>query len=329
MSTMPFRIVLAASLTAAVFAAGCGGSPTSGNSATNMGAMSQVGGNQNSTSASRSAADSAAQSGPPVTNRHPDPNGFVFVPMFHHLGTKKNPMFCTPQQFTYWLAEMDKMGMRPVTAQQYLENKMNLPVGATPVVMTFDDGNPDQLQLDAKGNVTPDCFVGLWEKFAKDHPEFPVRATFFVLPVFFGQPKDQAKKQSILEGLGCEIANHTITHPDLAKLNDLQAEEEIGQAQLRLVNMGIQPPIPLALPYGIRPRNHKLLEGFQYKGQMVKPEGVFMVGAGPAPSPNSPHFDRYKLPRIAASNEPFGLTYWLDLVKKNKVHLYVQGPTKP
>lgn len=264
--------------------------------------------------------------GPPVTNRKPNEKGMVFVPMFHHLGDSKNPVFCTPAQFVNWLGEMDSLGMRPVTAQQYLDNKMNLPVGATPVVITFDDANPDQLQLDKNGNVTPDCFVGLWMKFAKEHPEFPVRATFFVLPVFFGQPKDQRKKLEILQGLGCEIANHTITHPQLSRLNDLQVEEEIGQAQLRLQGMGIQPPIPLALPYGIRPRNHKLLEGFTYKGQQIQPSGVFMVGAGPAPFSTSANFNRYHIARVAGSPEPYGLSYWLDRVKHNKVPLYVQGP---
>lgn len=314
--------VVAASL------AGCGGSPTSGNNTTNLGAMSQVGTDPNATALNKPGENgSKISTQPPVTNRKPNEKGMLLVPMFHHLGNSKDPVFCTPTEFVGWLDEMDKMGMRPVTASQYLSNKMNLPVGATPVVITFDDGNPDQLQLDNNGNVTPDCFVGLWMKFAKDHPEFPVHATFFVLPVFFGQPKLQKKKLDLLLSLGCEIANHTITHPNLSHLNDLQVESEIGQAQLRLEGMGIPTPIPLALPYGIRPRNHKLLEGFTYKEKSIKPSGVFMVGAGPAPSASSANFNPYHIPRVAGSPEPFGLTYWLDRIKEHKVPLYVQGPT--
>lgn len=257
----------------------------------------------------------------------PNKTGTVFVLMFHHVGDRKNPNFCTAKQFVDWLTKLDELGFRPVTAKEYLTNTMDLPPGASPVVLTFDDANPDQLQLDDKGNVTPDCFVGLWMKFAKSHPEFPVKATFFVLPVFFGQKQYEKQKFDLLTRLGCEIANHTMTHPDLGRLNDSQVEEEIGQAQIRLEKMGVKAPIPLAVPYGVRPRNHKLLTGFTYGKEEIKPLGVFMAGASPAFAPTSKHMDRYHIPRIIANaNDSLGLDYWLKRVESGKEELYVEGP---
>jgi peptidoglycan/xylan/chitin deacetylase (PgdA/CDA1 family) len=267
----------------------------------------------------------AAAPGPAVTSRPGNVDGKVFVAMFHHLGDKKDSMYCTPEQFTNWLAKMDSLGFRPVTASQYLSGQMNLPKGASPVVMTFDDSNPDQLQLTPDGKVDPKCFVGLWEDYAKTHPEFPVKATFFVLPdVMFGAKKDVPAKLKILTDLGCEIANHTMTHPILKKLSDKAAEQEIGGAALELAKEGSSTDAPLALPYGVAPQNRALLKGFAYEGKTVKPKGVFLVGAEPARSTLDGKFDPTRIPRIQANDLPYGLTFWLKKFADHKVDVYVQ-----
>lgn len=187
-------------------------------------------------------------------------------------------------------------------------------------MVTFDDSNPEQLRLTKEGTVDKKCFVGIWQEFARTHSDFPVIATFFVLPdVMWGQPTLRSQKLRILHALGCEIGNHTMTHPILRKLSDEKVKFEIGEAELRLSALGLPTPSCLALPFGVSPKNRALLSGFEYHGVRIQPKAVFLVGAEPARVVTSPKFNRLRIPRIQACEGPSGLTYWLDLVERKKV----------
>lgn len=241
--------------------------------------------------------------------------------MYHHLGDSKNPMFRSVAAFKNDLDRLDKMGFRPVTASEWLGGKMNLPAGASPAVMTFDDSNPDQFRLKEDGALDPNCMMGLWSTFAKTHPEFPIRATFFVLPdVMFGQPHMVRTKLDLLKKWGCEVANHTVHHLTLRKCSDAKVMQEIGVAA-KLLGDGTA---PLALPNGSSPTNKALLKGFDWQGMRVQPSGVFLVGAEPAPSIEDGKFNRYAVPRIQANDGELGLTFWLDRLAEGKVQVYVQ-----
>ena len=261
----------------------------------------------------------------PVSSRPGNLNGRVFVAMYHHLGDRKDPMFRTVSEFTRDLDRMDKLGFRPVTVSAYLTGHMDLAPGASPVVMTFDDANADQVRFLDDGSLDTTCMLGLWEAFAKIHPEFPIHATFFVLPKsLFGQPKWREKKLELLKNLGCELANHTITHPILRKQSDGKVKEEIGDASEALEKLGQPLPTSLALPFGSSPHNKELLRGFDWHGKHVELTGVFLVGSNPAPAPSDPKFNRHAIPRIQANEGEYGLTYWLDLFQMGKVKVYVQ-----
>jgi hypothetical protein len=261
----------------------------------------------------------------PVTDRPSNPLGAVFVLEYHHLGTSRNSMFRTPDLFRGDLERLDKMGFRPETVTDYLNGSKELAKGASPAVFTFDDSNADQVKLNPDGSLAPDCFLGIWQEFAKTHPEFPIRATFFVLPdTMWGQPKMLPAKLQLLAKLGCELGNHTMTHPILRKLTDEKAEWEIGAAEERLEKLGVPMPASLALPFGVSPRNKSILAGFDYDGKHVAPKAVFLVGANPAPPIGSPKFNRLRIPRIQAYEGPFGIKYWLEKVQGGDVKLYVK-----
>jgi len=215
------------------------------------------------------------------------------------------------------------MGFRPVTAADYLANHMDLPKGASPVVMTFDDADPTQFTYLPDGTIDPNCAVAIWVDFEKTHPDFPLHATFFVLPSMFGQPALAQKKIEFLRAQGAELACHTINHPKLNTLTDDKVEYEFGAAIDMLAKDGFT-NVPLALPFGIFPKNHALVKSFEWQGRPYHLTGTFLVGANPAPSPNSPKFDAYKVPRIQGIDLPFGITFWLDKLAKGEVHPYVQ-----
>jgi peptidoglycan/xylan/chitin deacetylase (PgdA/CDA1 family) len=261
-----------------------------------------------------------------VSERAANSDGKIFVAEYHHVAVGKGDMFRTPKEFRADLERLHRLGFRPCTVSDYLEGKFPMGAGASPVVFTFDDSNPSQLQLRDDGSVDPNCAVGIWQKFAEEHPDFPVRATFFVLPdVMFGQPKLRAKKVELLRSLGCELASHTVTHPILKRLDDESVKREFAGAIDALENLGVEGPVSLALPFGVSPRNPDLLREFKYKGKAYAMKAAFLVGANPAPAPDSKDLDRYRIPRIQAYGGPYGLDYWLDLVERDKVTLYVTG----
>jgi polysaccharide deacetylase len=258
-----------------------------------------------------------------VTDRPANPNGKVFILEYHHIREGKGDMFRTTGDFREDLERLYKDGFRPCTVSDYLSNKMPLPPGASPAVFTFDDANPSQIKLRPDGSVDPDCAVGIWQEFAKEHPDFPVRATFFVLPTMWGQSKMLAQKVALVKQLGCELADHTITHPILSKLSDEKVKREIGEAADNLEKLGTPMPVSLALPFGVSPKNKKLLESFDYNGKHYEMKGVLLVGAEPARSPLDPKFNKYRIPRVQAYSGPFGINEWLDKFEKGSVKVYV------
>jgi len=260
-----------------------------------------------------------------VTKRAANLDGRVFVAEYHHIRAGKGDMYRTPKQFKDDLQSFYDLGFRPVLASEFLENKMPLPAGASPIVITFDDSMPTQLQLRDDGSVDPTCAVGIWQSFAKEHPDFPVRATFFILADHLWTTNESdPRKPKLLRDLGCEFANHTISHPQLRRLSDARVKSELGTANEKLVELGQPMPVSMALPYGIFPKNRALLKGFDWKGKHVAFTGVFLSGAQPSRSPNDPKFNRLRIPRILATPVKFGLDYWLKELKEGRVRPYVQ-----
>ena len=250
--------------------------------------------------------------------------GLVFVAEYHHIGPGGTNYDRSPTAFRSDLERLDRMGFRPVTARAWLSGRMSLPKGTSPVVMTFDDSQPDQFRLLDDGTVDPRCGVGLWLAFAKAHPEFPVRATFFVLPVMWGQPKWVGTKLRRLRGWGSEVANHTVSHVPLRAQTDARVEREIGGGAIRLAKLGEKGPFDLAYPYGSTPRHLKLMKGLRYKGRRIVVASAFIAGANPSPMPGAKRFSRYRIPRVQAIKGRYGLDFWLDRVAKGKVKPYVQ-----
>jgi hypothetical protein len=260
-----------------------------------------------------------------VTNRVTNEKGQVLVVEYHHIAKGKGDMFRTPEEFRGDLERLYKMGFRPCTVTDYLDGKFPIPPGASPAVFTFDDSNPSQFQMKDDGTVDPNCAIGIWMDFAKTHPDFPVRGTFYVLPdVMWAQPKMRERKVAMLKELGCEMGSHTVTHPILKRLSDEKVKEELAGAIDHLEKMGTPSPVSIALPFGVSPKNTALLREFEHGGKTYRMKAAFLVGANPAPAPTNPKLNRYRIPRIQAYNGPYGLGYWLDRVEKGEVKPFVQ-----
>lgn len=259
-----------------------------------------------------------------VSKRPGNVNGKVMILEYHRIVDKDTMYDRSVKKFKQDLQLLYERGYRPVTLGEYLDGKIDIAPGAIPVVFTFDDSDPSQFQFLADGTLDPNCAVGIWSAFAEKHPDFPVRATFYVLPNGpFGQKKYREKKVQMLKDWGCELASHSWSHKSLGKMTDEQVKTELGKSIDWIRSLGFEPR-HLALPYGVMPKNRTLLKSFQYNGKTYGFESVALAGAGPALAPTDPKLDPMRLPRIQGMDRDLGIRYWLEMERKMKVAFYVQ-----
>lgn len=243
-----------------------------------------------------------------------------------------------------WLYAHD---YRPITLADYARGKIDCPAGMSPVIITFDDALVGQFSETAPGEVSPTCAVGILEDMHAKHPDWPLRATFFVLtdedpkmPKPFTVPHDSSlpdqnafaqEKMTHLVQDGFEIGNHTLHHHmGMQRMSDAKVEREFagGFAGIHhyLPGYNIQ---TLALPYGVFPHNKRLVISGQSGG--VRYHHVCAMDAGwyPAPSPLSKAFKPYAIPRIIPADEhtrPGSLNtirYWLADLEMHKSDKFV------
>lgn len=253
----------------------------------------------------------------PVTDRPGNPQGEVLIVEYHRIAKEEARWDRSVARFKSDLGRLYKLGFRPVKFGDFLTSKMNLPKGASPVIFTFDDSDPSQFRILDDGTIDPNCAVGIWKEFAEKHPDFPIRATFYVLPPTpWGQKQHLEAKLKMLKEWDCELGSHTMTHRSLAKLSSAEVKKEFADS-IRLVNdLGFE-CATLALPFGIAPKEEKLIHEAGFRGALL-------VGANPSPNTFASKFNRLRIPRIQAIEGDYGITYWLDRVEKGQVSVYVQ-----
>ena len=266
----------------------------------------------------------AAAPKPSAEARGVNLRGEVMILVYHKFGPADGRWTRSFDSFSQDLARLDAAGYRPITLRQYVTGDFALPAGASPVVLTFDDGSAYQMRFGPDGKLSADSAVGRWAAFAAQHPEFPVHGTFFINPGddVFGQRAFIQAKLRMLVQMGSEVGNHTLTHSNLSKLSDAAIEREIGMGQYDIDRWlpGYQ-VVSLALPYGIFPKPPALAAAGAWTGTPGTPQqaqahrsevtvrwhypAVVKVGAGPAPSPLVAGLAGDRLPRIQVFRPEF------------------------
>jgi peptidoglycan/xylan/chitin deacetylase (PgdA/CDA1 family) len=255
--------------------------------------------------------------------------GSVPVVMYHRLvPVVKGEYDRTPDEFRAELTQLHDAGFRPVTAREYVTGRLPVEAGRSPVVLTFDDSTRDQFALTADGGVDPASAVGILLDFAAAHPGFRPVATMYVNADPFGVADSGPVLRKLVE-LGFELGDHTATHANLSKLSTDAAERELvlGRRVITSAVPGAEVDT-MALPFGVRPADRSILTRGSADGEDYAFRGVFLVGAGPSPSPFASTFDPAGLPRIRSSTwtggDPnFGTGYWLDWFAKHPDRRFV------
>ncbi|HEU0304465.1 MAG TPA: putative glycoside hydrolase [Gaiellaceae bacterium] len=230
----------------------------------------------------------------------PNELGTVPVIMYHQLLPDGGGEYdLTPDEFRAELERLHGEHYRPITASAFATGKIDLPRGATPVVLTFDDSTTSQAALLPDGRIDPESAVGIILEFARDHPDFRPAGTFYVNRDPFGSDPRAAELARKLVALGFEFGNHTLDHVRLDELDDAGV-----QRQIVLGNRLIREFVPdaeittIALPFGLLPARRELALGGSWDGESYRFAGAFLAGAEPSPSPAAETFEPAEIPRI-------------------------------
>ena len=232
----------------------------------------------------------------------------------------------TPEAFREDLEFYYEKGYRMIRLEDYIKGKINTEYGKSPIVITFDDGNEDNIKvtgLDDNGNIIIDknSAVGVLEEFKKKHPDVPVTATFFVNGGIFNQPEYNEKILKWLVDNGYDVGNHTQTHLDIKKSSGDRVQKEIAYVydELEKIIPGKYVKIialPFGSPYVKTNENFKYVLSTSYNGKTYDTEAALRVGWEPEVSPYDKDFDPTFLKRCRAYDNN-GKEFDIDMVFTN------------
>jgi peptidoglycan/xylan/chitin deacetylase (PgdA/CDA1 family) len=247
--------------------------------------------------------------------------GRIPILEYHLIGDSDSRWMVERDRFRAQLRLLYERGYRPITVSELVDGKIDLPVGQSPVVFTFDDASPSQFSYIERGGrleVDSNSVVGIWLAFHAAHPDWGKKATFCMLPgaaagrSFFGDKGIEGQKTEwrmqkvrFLADQGFELCNHTLWHANLANYPDSIVRQQIARGDMAIDSAVAGYHVrTFALPLGVWPKNRDLARAGSWRdpksGREVryKYDAVLMVSGGPARSPLDPLFDPYRLPRV-------------------------------
>ncbi len=267
----------------------------------------------------------------PLSGLPPNELGQIPVVMHHMIRSDRVGEYDqTPAEFRAELEYLWRNGYAPVNVGDLVTGRLDVPAGTTPVVFTFDDATTYQIDFTPSGQVKPGTAVGIMLDFARTHPGFVPRGTFYVNRTPFGSERNAKIALMWLTRNGFEIGNHTHDHIPLRGLPEEEVRKQLargaGAIHEILPNYRIR---SMSLPLGSLPKNDDLVVQGSWRGKPYGPYAVLLVGANPAPSPFSKAFDAAAIPRIRTSHAgwkgeaDFAFAYWMKEFEQNARSRYV------
>ena len=219
-----------------------------------------------------------------------------------------------------------KSGYRMIRLIDYVNGKIDVKEGLSPIILTFDDGDKNNFNVlgkkdDGTLDIDPNCAIGILEEYKKKYPDMNITATFFVMDGIFNQ---SSYNKEILEWLidhGYDIGNHTTTHPDFTKITTDKTKEVVGKMYEKLDELIPNKYVKIvALPYGSPYKksheNYQYIIKGNYNGYDYETIAALRVGWEPEVSPFNKNFDKEFLKRCRAYDNN-GKEFDIKMVFKN------------
>ena len=201
-------------------------------------------------------------------------------------------------------------GYRMIRLNDYVNGKIDTEYGKSPIVLTFDDGNENNLKvtgLDENGNIIidPNSAVGILEEVKKKYPDFNVTATFFVNDSLFNQPEYNEKILKWLVDNGYDVGNHTKGHTNFSNVDTNKTQEVVAHVYKQLDS--IIPDqyvkivaLPFGSPYSKIHKNYNYILNGTYEDYSYETIAALRVGWESEVSPFNKNFDKTFLKRCRA-----------------------------
>lgn len=201
-------------------------------------------------------------------------------------------------------------GYRMIKLSDYIDGKIDVEYGYSPIILTFDDGNANNILvngLDDDGNIIIDknSAVGILEEYKKKYPDYNVTAIFFVTDALFNQPEYNDKILKWLVDNGYEVGNHTKGHNNFSKIDKDMTQEVVGYMYNKLDSIIGNKyshiiALPFGSPYNKTHNNYKYILNGVYNGISYETVSALRVGWEAEVSPFNKDFDKTFLKRCRA-----------------------------
>ena len=201
-------------------------------------------------------------------------------------------------------------GYRMIRLVDYVNGIIDVPLGYSPIILTFDDGDKNNFNVLGKNSdgslqIDPNSAIGILEEFKKKYPDFNVTATFFVMDGIFNQSAYNEDIVNFLVNNGYDVGNHTTIHPDFTTIGIDKTQEVVGKMYQKLDKLlGDKYVKIVALPYGSPYKkehaNFPYILNGTYNGYTYETEAALRVGWEPELSPFHRDFDKTFLKRCRA-----------------------------
>lgn len=252
-----------------------------------------------------------------------DELGSVPILMYHGIYDKKNSETKytggnvdkdgyqrTAEAFRQDLDFYYENGYRMIRLNDYVDGHIDVPLGYSPIILTFDDGLENNIKVtgvDDKGQlmIDPNSAVGILEEYKKKYKDFNVTATFFVNGGIFNQEEYNDKILDWMIDHGYDIGNHSYSHSDFTKISKEKSVEEIGKVY-KLLDDKIKGKyvhivaLPFGSPYSKKHSNFPSILSGTYDGFTYETKCTLRVGWESNTSPFDTTFDPLFLKRIRA-----------------------------
>ena len=222
-------------------------------------------------------------------------------------------------------------GYRMVRLSDYANGIIDVPLGLSPIIITFDDGNKNNFHVlgrnsDGTLNIDPNCAIGILEEFKNKHPDANVTATFFVMSNLFNQKDYDEEILNWLVDHGYDVGNHTTIHADFTTISTDKTQEVVGKMYEKLDSILKDKYVKiLALPFGSPYKkshaNYPYILNGTYNGKAYETEVALRVGWEPEVSPFNKDFDKTFLKRVRAydnNGKEFDIEMCFKNLEKNR-----------
>ena len=237
----------------------------------------------------------------------------------------------TSEAFRKDLELFYQKGYRMIKLSDYVDGNINIEYGKSPIVLTFDDGNANNIKvtgLDSEGNIIidPDSAVGILEEYKKKYPDYNVTAIFFIANNLFNQPEYNEKIIKWLVDNGYEVGNHTQGHNNFSNIDSNKTQEVVGYMYNKLESIigdkySKIVALPFGSPYNKTHNNYKYIINGNYNGVEYETKAALRVGWEPEVSPFNKDFDKTFLKRCRAydnNGKDFDIEMILRMLEKNR-----------